>query len=722
MHLTALALAALTVAATPAVDFDTQVIPVLTKAGCNSGACHGASGGQGSFSLSLWGSNPDADYDQIVRERGGRRFSRLDPPASLVLAKPTGMLDHGGGVRIEWDSPEQVILRDWLVQGGRRLRSRRLAGLRMVPEVLQVSSQAHGGLVRAIATFDDGREQDVSRFAVFTPRDEGSLDIAWSDPNGVSITPRRPGAFEISVRFLDRLETVEVVLPVRAGALPPPDTADLDFIDQLLADRQYSLGLSPLPMTNDAVWLRRASLLLLGRLPTVAELHDFSASTSAGKFADKIDEFFLSKEFADRWTLYFSQLLSVDSQVAGPGANVWANWIREQVAANRPLDEFARELITANGDPHEVGPANFQLAAASPDLQGELFAQVFLGVRIQCANCHAHPFDRWTQDDYHGLAAIFAKVETLPLVRFKPDGFVIHPKTGRGAVAKIPGGDTIPSTGDPRVRLADWLSQDDNPFFARSIVNRLWKEAFGKGLVEPVGDLRNTHRGIHAKLLDRLAADFVEHDFDLRHLLRRILLSRAFRRENLDRASALPAETVYDQTAPRIKLLLGECFAGYQSHPLPAEVLLDAYSDVTGVSSQFEGVRPGSRAIELFDQAIQDPSLRLLGRCRRAANCTRSETNTSSLERELLLLNGDLLNAKISDQRGRLPELIRSPRSTEEVVRELFLICFSRQASEQELDFWRTQLGHKDADKIDPATWEDCLWALLNSEEFSSIH
>jgi hypothetical protein len=692
-----------------AVDFDTEIIPILTRSGCNAGACHGAAAGRGEFRLSLLGSNPAADIDSIVREFEGRRINLARPSESLLIAKPTGQLAHGGEDVLEAGSEGARKLLAWIESGATRNERRRLTDLEVEPG--QVVLERKGAAVRmgARAHFDDDTVDDVTQWTVFTAADPASIRI---DRERNVATVLRTGQHIVHARFLDRVVPIVITLPIFEAPVDLASEARANFIDDEVLSKLELLHIRPAPPADDATFLRRVSLALTGILPTREEAEQFLAAHESDKRERLVTHLIESDAFTDYWTFRFATLLRIralpNERVA---ARVYHNWLRERIRSNTPLDQMAREVLTSTGDSHVVGPANF--ARTSPDAraEAELVSQVFLGARLQCANCHNHPLDYWTQDDYHGLAAIFAKIDRGQNVKRISRGAVTNPRTGEPAIPKLPGYRYLDAdeSSNCRTQFAEWLTQPDNRYFARAIVNRLWRAMFGRGLVEPVDDLRSTNPATHPELLDKLAADFVEHGYDFRHTLRRIALSETFRRGG--------AET----TNAHSEFFDDRYYSHSLSQPLEAEVLADAIADVTGVFDVYGDESVGTRAVSLFDPATPTVSLDILGRCSRSAACEGIGVNGGGLPAKLHLLNGELINHKITSTGSRLHRHIESGSSTLAIVEDFYLRSLSRQPGQDELDHWEKELGGAEG-RERTLRLEDFVWSLLNCDEFITNH
>ena len=703
-----LLLAALLAGAEPgtrpaAPQFDTEIVPILTRAGCNAGACHGAAAGRGGFRLSLFGGDPAGDYDTIVHALEGRRVNPAKPADSLVFAKPTGQMRHGGDTVLTEDGPGAKRLLAWIAAGAPRGTPKRVTHFAVSPSKDVVEGEGAKVTLRAVARFADGPEVDVTEWTVFTPADPSAVTV---DEAGTTATVRRRGQHVVIARFLDRVEPLRVTRPLgdKPADLSAEPTANL--IDEEVIRTLAVLRMPVSPQADDATFLRRLRLDLTGTLPAPDEAEAFVTDRAADKREKLVDRLLRSEEYADYWTLRLSRMLRVHSLPGDKeGMRAYTKWLRTGVRDGMPLDKWARELLTATGDTHSVGAANFARLSGDARGQAELVSRAFLGARLQCANCHNHPLDRWTQDDYHGLAAVFAKLERGRVVKVAARGAVTNPRTGEPAVPRIPGTADLDKSDDPMADFADWLTRKENPHFARAQVNRLWRAMFGRGLVEPADDLRATNPATHPKLLDRLTQDFIRHGYDIRHTLKVIALSRAYGRAE----TSVPGNEADDRY-----------YARAYRRALEPEVLADAIVAVTGVSQSYTGMPAGTRAITIYDPLSPAPSLDVLGRCSRAATCEETAVG-GGLPAKLHMLNGDLLNAKIVDKAGRLVKRIDAGKTDSEIVSEFYRLGFGRPPTEKELANWLTRIGKAGADDR-RACLEDFVWSLLNSREFTTNH
>jgi hypothetical protein len=703
------------------VDFDTDVLPVLTRAGCNAGACHGAAAGRGGLKLSLFGGDSAADYRAIVQDLEGRRVNLARPERSLLLLKPTWELDHEGGQRFETDSPQAALILEWIKSGapgtagqassGTLLHSsgtpRRLTGLSVEPAQSEVNSLPATVPLKVTARFADGSSRRVEDTAVFTPADPASTQV---DVQG-QVKVLRPGRHAIVVRYLTDVVAVQITAPHLNPPLEPANQPRVNWIDDEINGTLAALRLPPSPPADDATLLRRVTLDLTGRLPTPERIRAFLSDKSAGKFAAEVDRLLASPEFAEYWTYKFARWLRIRT---GPndaaGTKAFHGWLRKQIEAGRPLDQWTAELLTAEGDSHVVGPANFHRNAGDARAEAEYVTESLLGIRLRCANCHNHPLDRWTQDDYHGLAAIFARLERGQVVSLKTSGEVIHPVTGEAAVPRIPGERFLPAADDNRAALAAWLTSGDHRRFAKAQVNRLWQSLFGRGLIEPIDDLRDTNPASHPELLDRLADDLVTHGYDLRHTLRLLANSSAYQRSSRPLPASKSDDRFYSHALDRL---------------LPSEVLLDAVCDALGAPLQLsdQGIElpPGVRAIGIYTPHLATEVLGPLSGCSDIKKCIATGDSSASLDDlavQLHWINGRLVNSRLGDSWHALAKLAYGTAPLETLIEEYYVRTLSRFPTDEEQAFWRSQLGGESRAEH----CRDFAWSLLSCREFVTNH
>jgi hypothetical protein len=687
------------------VDFDTQVMPILTKAGCNSGACHGAAAGRGGFHLSLYGSRPTSDFSEITMAFEGRRIDRRKSELSLLLMKPTEQLSHEGGTRLELDGRDYKTLQRWIQHGSRREESRRLVKFALASESVDRgdsdTSNSQRCKLNATAEFSDGSVVDVLPWTIFTPNDPSGMSI---DEHGI-VSLMRPGRHLIIARYLDQVRPLELLVPWTGDGKPPATaaaTGTLNCIDDFIDQRLEEMGLVAAPAVEDAGFIRRVTLDLTGRLPSPSAVEQFIESAATNKRLELIDQLLQSDEFIDFWAYRLALLLRVPQAKGNPvAAKAYYDWLHDCVRRDVSLNEIAEQLVMATGSVNESGPASFYNVAGDARGQAEFVSQIFMGVRLQCANCHDHPLDAWTQDDYHGLAAIFARMKRGAEVRESASGEVIHPGTGEAAVAKIPGGRLLALEANYRMEFSKWLTSNENAWFSRAMVNRIWNHLMGRGLVDPVDDLRVTNPATHPELLDWLADDFTNHEFKLRHIIRRICISDVSARGLIANSDSSTAE-FYVSSLPK---------------PLSPEVFLDAVADVTGVPSTGLG---NDRAISLAGLVNASEPLDLLGRCPEA--CESSVVDRTDLAVQLQLLNGEVLNARLSAEDGTLMKAVKSGQAAESLIFDFYMRAFSRPPRDSEMTYWKSQFSTKDSADRFAEVAQDFVWSLLNSEEFCTNH
>ena len=685
--------------AEPAMSFDTEIIPVLTKSGCNSGACHGAAAGRGGFHLSLLGANPALDYEAIVQALEGRRVNLAHPERSLILLKASEQIEHGGDVALESDGPGFEKVLHWLRLGAPRGPERHLVTLDVSPTKHLVEGVPSEVRLRVVAKFSDGSENDVTAWTLFHAADPGSVEIDQSHRARVL----RRGQHVIVARYLDRVLPIQIIAPLSDGPIDLRDEHRVNFIDHEVLRVLEDLHVPVSPSATDSVWLRRVSLDLTGRLPEPAETDEFLRSKATDKRPQLVDRLLRSEAFTDYWTMRFSRLLRIHSLPNDDeGVRAYGEWLRACIRDEIPLNVMASELLTATGDSHVIGAANFGRMVGDARDHAELVGQFFLGARLGCANCHNHPLDKWTQDDYHGLAAVFARMDRGRDVKFLPRGDVTNLRTNQPAIPRIPGERDLPVDGDHRFAVAAWLTTGQNQYFAKAMVNRLWRTMFGRGLVEPTDDLRDTNPATHPTLLNLLAEDFIVNGYQIRKTLRTIALSTTYGRCDGTVAGNESDDRFYSHSYRR---------------RLEPEVLMDAIADATGVPGEYFERAAGTRAVQIIDVLQPSPSLDLLGRCSRAEGCDETVVVSEGLSTKLHLLNGELVNARVASPSGRLHRLIDEGRSDDIIIHDFYLRAFCCPPSQQELTDWGQRMA--DSDPLEHnRKREDFVWSLLNSRKF----
>lgn len=706
----------------PAIDYSQQVIPILSKAGCSMGACHAAQHGQGGFKLSVFGFDPSADWNMIARDRDQRRINPLDPGKSLFLEKPTMTIAHGGGQRLERGSVDYQMLAAWIAAGtpGPVKDAATVTGMTVTPW----GRTGRVGLdqqLRVEAVYSDNTSRDVTSWAKFDSLDDSVLQV--TKEGRVRVVGQ--GQTAVLVRYEGQAEVVQFIIP-HAESIALAGWQSHNYVDELAVAKFRELGIEPAALCDDATFLRRAMFDAIGTLPTPAETQAFLQSTDEHKREKLVDRLLgltgdpqqdiYNDAYAAYWALRWSDLIRNDSRKVGD-QGMWAmhNWIRESFRVNKPFDKFVTELITAKGSIFSNGPANFfRINGNNTDLT-EATAQTFLGIRMECAKCHHHPFEKYGQEDYYQLAAFFSRVtskssqefglfggETVIMVR--DTGEVSHPRTGKILKPTVLDGQEMENELDRRIPLAEWLTSPENRLFARSVVNRYVRFLLGQGLVEPVDDMRATNPASNPALLDALARDFASSGYNLKHLTRAIMVSRLYQ---LDSQPTGAADSQ------------GRFYSFYQVKRLAAEPLLDAIDRATGTQTKFTKLPLGTRAIELPDAQYGDYFLNVFAKPLRASLCECERSPDENLAQALHTLNGEVLASKIAAGDGRIAKLLETKVPHETIVEEIYLATLNRPPSEAELAASQTFLAESPSPK---ECYEDLLWALLNSKHFLFVH
>lgn len=689
------------------VSFEGQIIPLLTKASCNSGGCHGKAEGQNGFKLSVFGFDPEADHKALVAEGRGRRVLPSSPANSILVLKATGRMPHGGGRKIAEDTLPYKRLVRWIAEGSPFSTEAVSPVVSIAVEPAVVSLPPAGSQqLRVTVTDAKGQKRCVTAETEF---DSNVPGLAGVDRGGRVRAGTVPGEAAILVRYMGHVTVCRVTVPRAGVTFPRPPEANV--IDKHVWDKLAALGIPSSDICDDATFLRRAYLDVIGTLPTAAEARAFLADTAKDKRAKLIDKLLERLEYADFWAMKWADLLRVDRDILGPnGAVGMTRWLRKQFAYNAPYDRFARDILTAEGKTTAEGPAGLFKALAKPEVMSRSLSQLFLGVRIECAQCHHHPSDKWGQDDYLALAGFFTGVSK----KVTPGGEMIvngtttdlkHPRTGKPVPPRALGSDILLTPeGDRRAALAEWVTSPANPYFARAVANRLWAHYFGRGLIEPLDDLRATNPAANEPLLDALAKHLVEKKYDLKAVMRLMLNSRVYQ------LSGPTKENADDE----------QNFSHVRPRGVPAEVLLDAICQATGVPEKFVGLPEGVRAIQLWDNRMPSYFLTLFGRPARVSVCECERSGEPSIAQALHLRNAPEIEAKIRARRGVARQLANSLKTPDEIIDELTLATLSRFPTKAE----RAALGalFDGGEPARRAAVEDALWALMNTKEFLFNH
>jgi hypothetical protein len=704
------------------INFANQVEPILTKLGCNSGGCHGKIQGQNGFRLSLLGFDPELDYTTLVKESRGRRLFPAAPDQSLFLLKAAGVVPHGGGKRMEVGSEEYKVLRRWIATGmpiGRE-SDPVIAKVTVTPESRVIDRQGRQQLI-VHAHYSDGTVEDVTRRAQFISNE---TEVASVSDSGVVETLSLTGQAAVMVRFSGMVTVFRAVVP-RPGPVPQFAFAPKTVVDRHTVTKWKELGLVPSELCTDEQFVRRVYLDITGTLPTAKAVLRFTADKSANKRDKLVDRLLETPEYAYYFANKWADVLRVkrrNQAERAPGTFAFHAWIRDAIASDRPYDEFVRAIVCAVGDETKSPPVVWYKEVTTPENFVDDVSQVFLGQRLACANCHHHPYEKWTQDDYWGIAAFFArvgkKVTPVPgqpggrrgqemVIFSRSSGSVTNKRTKKPATMKPLGGDPMEADAndDPRQMLADWMTDPKNPFFAKAVANRYWAHFFGRGIVDPLDDMRVTNPPSNPELLDALAQKLVDNHYSLKELIKTICKSRTYQ------LSSTPNDF---NKADK------QSFARYYPKRLPAEVVFDAVGAVTASRSDFPGLPKDShaphRALMLPDESFSSYFLDVLGRPQRISACECERVNEASLAMTLHLLNSQEVQDKLSRGGARADQLAKDPRPDAEKVEELFLLAVGKRPTPEQLALAKEHLAKHAKDK--KLAYENIIWALLNSKAF----
>ena len=702
----------------PKVDFDYSVGPILSKAGCNMGACHASQHGKGGFILSVFGFDSKIDYDGIVKNELERRVDFIDPANSLFLLKPTMKAPHGGGRRLKEGTVMYNTLVDWLKAGAPAPvnEPNEVVSIEVYPK-RRIATVGSKQQLRVVAKYSDESLRDVTQLARYDSLDEGMLAV-----NGTGqIMTNGQGQAGVMVRFQGEAEICMVTTPYSEL----PDLADWknnNFMDEYAIAKFKELGLAPSAICDDATFVRRAYFDAVGSLPTPEEVTAFVSKEDTAKREKLIDQLLgltgdpaldiYNDRYAAYWTLKWSDLIRNSTDNLGE-QGMWAlhNWIRESFRVNKGMDAFVKEIITAKGSLYMNGPANYYQINSNPTALTEATSQLFMGIRLECAKWHHHPFESFSQADYYGMAAFFSRVGTKNSEEFglfgrervvivQPSGESRHPRTGKNMVPTVLHGEEMEHPLDRRIPLAKWLASPDNPWFAKSIVNRYVSYLLGRGLVEPVDDLRSTNPATNEEMFEALASYLEEHQYDVKQLVKVIMNSRLYQ------LSSQPTE---------LNKSAGKFYAFYKVKRIAAEPLLDAINTATDTTTKFTNLPLGTLAIELPDTNYNNYFLKTFGKPRRVSVCECERAPDENLAQALHTLNGDTINAKIDDKNGRLSKLIADEKTDEEIIAALFMATWSRTPTNEELTVCKGIISEAAERKEGLG---DVLWALINAKEF----
>jgi hypothetical protein len=703
------------------ISFINEIMPLLAKAGCSAGGCHAKPEGQNNFKLSVFGYDPQLDFNEIVHDAHGRRLFFAAPEESLLLLKATGSVPHEGGSRFDKDSEVYRKILAWISQGAPfdPPDAPRLKEIQVEPKqpVLQPRGQHP---LKVAAVFSDGSRKDVTSLALYDSTDKA---LVTADGNGLLKAGTLRGEAVVAVNYMGAVDVSRPVIP------PAKTLSQQDFerfpvrneADTLIHRRLQALGMLPSDACSDSEFIRRSALDCIGRLPTAEEARAFLADASPDKRNKWISKILADTNYADHWAVKWGDLIRPNpSRVGVKPVFLLDLWLRDMFRRNVPYDALVRELLTAQGNSHQSGPIAVVRDKREPVDASAFVSQIFLGVRMECAKCHHHPSEKWGQEDYYQLAAFFGKMRSrgqgisapisgeVEMWWYDPAGKgVAHPLTEVLLTPKVPDGPEIPYTPgvDPRVQLVDWMVHPKNPFFARAIVNRIWGEFMGKGIVDPVDDFRASNPPSNPELLDWLSADFVAHKFDLKHLMRRIMETAAYQRSSLPNASNAPDQRNFSHALRR---------------RLPAEVLLDAVGDLTGARDTFGGLPAGSRAVQTWNHKLPSEFMDAFGRPNPSLECPCERERKPTVVQSLHLMNANGLQTKLVAPKGRVSTWAASAKPPEEIIREIYLSAYARQPDAAEIKSAATHLNRSEVPRAESV--QDLVWAVINTPEFVFNH
>ena len=697
-------------------SFRHEVMPVLSKGGCNMGACHGYSLGKNGFKLSLRGGEAIQDYQAVFGDQFGRRVNLVKPSESLLLTKPLGDVPHRGGIRLAKGSLSQKILQTWIEQGAKSdfEDKAEIEFVRIFPERFVIEpGQSHR--LQLIAHYTDGTTRDVTKLAIFNVNTDGVAEVTDIG----HVTAQGLGESAVVARFERKFAAARLIVLNRKPDFKPTPVPTEHFIDQHVVAKLNDLKVTPSELSSDDEFLRRVSIDLIGLQPTAEEVRKFLADADPAKRTKAIDALFARPEFVDHWSLKWGDLLQ-NSRVRlnEPAMYGFREWIRGAVASNMPLDEMTRQLLTSKGGAADNPAGAYYLISKDTNDTLERVAEVFCGVRMLCARCHTHPMENWTQEDYYGLASFFNQVapKNDPRMVGIPNarsvslqlaaGFATNPRSGQAQPPRFLGGIQPPvSTGsDRRVQFATWLTASDNPMFGRSLANRFWSYFFSRGIIDPVDDLRTTNPPINPELLDALTKDFIEHRFDVRHLMRRIVTSQTYQRSSVANDSNRHDTQNFSHSIPR---------------RVSAEALLDSLVQATGVRENFGGAPAGFSAAQLPDAEINSDFLALFGKPQRAEACECERDGDSNMLQALHLINGQSILRRVTDPNGRVAQLLKQnpPLPEDQLIEDLYLWSLARRPTAKEIELAKKHFAtYGDQQRADAT--QDLMWSLLNSRDF----
>jgi len=696
------------------IAFENEVLVALSKQGCNSGACHGSPSGKGGFRLSLRAFDANLDSLTLTQEEFGRRLNLIEPDRSLLLEKPLMKVAHGGGLQMREHQLTYKVLREWVAEGARLdpPQTARVQRIELFPSQRRVlMAPHHQQQVAVLAHFADGTKRDVTSLCAFS---SSNMNVATIDDQGL-VQGLKRGESAILVRFLEHIETLPLMFVDQRSDFQWPSVEAASEVDRLVDIKLRQLQYLPADRCNDSEFLRRVYLDITGLLPPVEVARRFLENKDPLKRSQLIDQLLDQPEYAKFWALKWGDWLRLTSKRIGDDAVFkYHRWIENAIRDNMPYDQFARELLSASGSNLVNPPANFYRTATDTQECVETFSQVFLGARLQCAKCHNHPFERWTQDNYYGLAAFFDRVQRKKTARagetfvwYNDSGEVVQPRTGQSMKPWLPvqGSQEIPNEQDRRGTLVEWLTQSGNPFFAKMEVNRMWGELFARGIVDPIDDFRDSNPPSNSELLDWLAEQFVSHHFDRKHMLRIILNSRTYQASYRAPTGSEDGPMYFSHQEPRL---------------LSAEQLLDAINQVTGLADPLGSLPESTRATQLpATDLVKLDFLKVFGQPERASVCACERAVESNLGMAIEFFNGPFIHQKLRNEKNRFRLAMADGKSDPEIIADLYMVALSRAPEPVELELAQKQIALR-GDRA--AGLEDICWALLNTDEFLFQH
>jgi hypothetical protein len=693
------------------ISFKLDVMPVFMRAGCNTGSCHGAARGKDGFMLSLFGYDPDGDHHRLTREISGRRINLALPAESLLLEKTDGSVPHTGGKRFSKDSVYYSTITRWLEAGAPNEAEVPLVeSLELYPKQAVLEGEGATQQFTVRARYSDGTDRDVTNMAVFMSNNDNSAAIT---ADGLVTASARGEAF-VMARFDTHTVGSQVLVLPKDLKYTPPSEQPVNYVDELVNAKLQKLRILPSEICSDEVFLRRTTIDVIGLLPTPEDYQKFLSDSAPNKRSKLVDQLLERKEFSEIWAMKWAELLmvrSINNRVSSKGAYLYANWLTDQIYSNVPLNVMVQDLLCSNGGTFEQPQTNFYQVERDTLKLTENVAQVFMGMRIQCAQCHNHPFDRWTMDDYYGFAAFFPQVgrkvgedyrETIIFNSGRGD--VRNPVSKKVMAPKFLGGETPDvASKDRRVVLAKWLASPDNPYFATSVANRVWEHFFGIGIVEPVDDVRVSNPPSNPELYEALGAKFTSYNYDFKQLVRDICNSKAYQRST-ERNESNESDELN--------------FAHGRVRRIRAESLLDCISTATGTKDKFQGLPMGARATQIADGRTSNYFLTTFGRSKRETVCACEATTDPTLSQALHMLNGDTIENKVRSG-GLIKQALAEKQSPEQIIETIYVRSLGRKPTAKEMD----ELTRLLADESDKAKGlEDIFWAVLNSREFVFNH